>query len=84
LPLAVTVPLYNDLVAGVSQPVKGAVAQDRIIKDPQPFIYSAVTGDYQAGPVMAGDDQLIEVGGLLRVKPLQAEVVKDKYVGSHE
>jgi len=56
LPPAVTVSRNYYLVAGVGQAVRGAVAQDRIAEDSQPFIHSAVTGDYQAESVMAGDD----------------------------
>jgi len=62
LPLAATIPLNHDLIAGIGQAVQGTVAQDRVVEDPQPFIHGAVTGDYQAGPVVAGNDQLIEVG----------------------
>jgi len=56
LPLAVAVSLNHNLIVGVGQAVQGTVTQDRIIEDYQPFIHGVVTGDYQAGPMIAGYD----------------------------
>ena len=55
----------DDLVAGVSQPVQGAVAQDGVIEEAEPFVHGPVAGDDEAGRPMPVEDEFVEVGGLL-------------------
>ena len=57
--------LDDDLVAGIGQPVQGAVAQDGVVKDAEPFLHGPVAGDDKAGDPVAVEDELVEVGGLL-------------------
>ena len=44
----VAVALDDDLVAGVGQPVQGAVPQYGVLEKTQPFLYSPVAGDHEA------------------------------------
>ena len=44
----VTWTFENDLLAGVSQAIEGAVAKDGLIKQPQPLLHCPVTGDNEA------------------------------------
>ena len=44
--LSVAGPLDDDLVAGVGQPVQGAVAQDGVIEEAEPLLHRPVAGDY--------------------------------------
>ena len=83
-PLSVAGALNDYLVAGISQAVQGAVAQDGVIKQSQPLLYRPVAGDNKAGLAVPGDNQLIEVGRLLGGKPLQPKVVHDEQVRAEE
>ena len=67
-PFPVAGALDDDLVAGVGQPVQGAIAQHGVVKDAQPFLHRPVAGDDQAGDPVAVEDELVEVGGLLSRK----------------
>ena len=49
LSLSVAGPLDDDLVAGVGQAVQGAVTQDGIIEEAEPFLHGLVAGDDEAG-----------------------------------
>ena len=69
-PFPVAGALDDYLVAGVGQPVEGAVPQDGVVKDAQPFLHRPVAGDDQAGDPVAFEDELVEVGGLPAVVPL--------------
>ena len=40
--------LDDDLVAGVGQPVQGAVARNGVVKEAQPFVHDPVAGDDEA------------------------------------
>ena len=71
-------PLDDDLVAGVGQPVQGAVAQDGVIEEAEPFLHGPVAGDDEAGDPVSADDQLVEVGGLLAGEPVEAQVAQDE------
>ena len=71
-------PFDDDLVAGVGQPAQGAVAQDRVFEEAEPFLHGPVADDDEAGDPMATDDQLVEVSGLLAGKAVQAQVVQDE------
>ena len=57
--------LDDYLVAGVGQLVQGAVAQDGIVEEAQPFVHSPVAGDYEAGPPVTVENELVEVCRLL-------------------
>ena len=76
--LSVAGPLDNDLVAGVGQPVHGAVAQDGVVEEAEPFLHGPVAGDDEAGDPMATDDQLVEVGGLLSGEAVEAQIGQDE------
>ena len=76
--LSVAGPLDDDLVAGVGQPVQGAVAQDGIIEEAEPFLHGPVAGDDEAGDPVSADDQLVKVGGLLAGEPVEAQVVQNE------
>ena len=68
----VTVALDGYLVAGVGQSIQSAVPQYGVIEESQPLIYRPVAGDNEAGAAVSGDDELVEVGGLLSAQALQA------------
>ena len=57
-PLAVALALDHDLVAGVGEPVEGAVAEDRVVEEAEPLLDGAVGGDDEAGAAVAADDQM--------------------------
>ena len=44
------------LVAGVGQPVQGAVPQDGVVEDAQSFLHGPVAGDDKAGDPVAVED----------------------------
>ena len=81
---AVAGALDDDLVAGIGQPVQGAVAEDGVIEEVEPFVHGPVAGDDEAGRSVAMEDQFVEIGGLLGCEPVQAEVVEDEQVGREE
>ena len=74
-PLPVALALDDDLVAGVGEPVEGAVAEDGVVEETEPLVDSPVGGDDEAGGAMPGDDELVEVYGLLLGHPVETEVV---------
>ena len=41
-PFPVAAALNDDLVAGVGQPVQGAVAQDGVVEETQPFVHGTI------------------------------------------
>ena len=76
--LSVAGPLDDDLVAGVGQAVQGAVAQDGIIEEAEPFLHGPIAGDDAAGDPVSADDQFVQIGGLLSGEPVEAQVVQDE------
>ena len=76
--LSVAGPLDDDLVAGVGQAVQGAVAEDGVVEEAEPFLHGPIAGDDEAGDPMATDDQLVEVGGLLAPEPVETQVGQDE------
>ena len=76
--------LDDDLVAGVGQPVQRAVAQNGVVKEAQPPVHGPVAGDDEAGRPVPVEDEFVEVGGLLRSEPVQAQVVQNEQVGGQE
>ena len=71
-PLPVAGAFDDDLVAGVGESVEGAVAEDGIVEEAEPFLDGPVGGDDEAGDAVSADDQLVEVGGLLGGEPVEA------------
>ena len=67
-------PLDDDLVAGIGQAVQGAVAQDGVVEEAEPFLHRPVAGDDEAGDPVSGDNQVIEVGRLLVGLAAEAQV----------
>ena len=76
--LPVAGPLDDDLVAESGQPVHGAVAEDGVIEEAEPFLHSPVAGDDEAGNPMATDDQLVEVSRLRSGEPVEAQIGQDE------
>ena len=76
--LSVGGPLDDDLVAGVGQPVQGAVAEDGIVEETEPFLHGPVAGDDAAGDPVSADDQLVEVSGLLGGEAVEAQTGQDE------
>ena len=76
--LSVAGPLDDDLVAESGQPVHGAVAEDGIIKETEPFLLGPVAGDDAAGDPVSADDQLVEVSRLRSGEPVEAQVGQDE------
>ena len=71
--LSVAGPLNDDLIAGIGQPVQGAVAQDGVVKEAEPFLDAAIAGYDAVGYPVSADDQLVEVGGLLGGEPVEVQ-----------
>ena len=76
--------LDDDLVAGVGQPVQGAVAQNGVVKEAQPFVHGTIAGDDEAGRPVPVEDEFVKVGGLLRSEPVQAQIVQNEQVWGQE
>ena len=74
----------DDLVAGVGQPVQGAVAQDGVIEEAQPFVHGPVAGDDEARCSVPIEDEFVEVGGLLSGQAMETQVIEDEQVGREE
>ena len=83
-PLPVAGSVDYDLVAGVGQPVQGAVAEDRIVEQAEPFVHGPVAGDDEAGRPVAVEDEFVEIGGLLCGEAVQSQVVQDEQVWGQE
>ena len=83
-PLSVALAFDDDLIAGVGEPVEGAVAEDGIVEEAEPLLDGAVGGDDEAGDPMPIEDEVVEVGGLLCSEPMQPEVVQDEQIGREE
>ena len=78
--LSVAGPLNDDLVAGVGQAIQGAVSQDRVVEEAEPFLHGPVAGDDAAGDPVSADDQLVKVGGLLAGEPVETQVGQDEQI----
>ncbi len=79
--LPVAGPLDDYLVSGVGETIQGAVAKDRIIKQPKPFVNRPVAGKDEAGFPVTSDNEFVKISRLLGGQFLQAEVVEYKQVG---
>ena len=71
--LPVAGPLDDDLEAGIGQPVQGAVTQDGVIEEAEPFLHGPIAGYDAAGYPVSADDQLVEVGRLLGGEPVEVQ-----------
>ena len=60
-PFAIVGSLNDYLVASVGQPVEGAVAEDGVVEEAEPFLYGPVGGDDEAGDPVTADYELVEV-----------------------
>ena len=49
---------HDDLVAGVGQPVQGAIPQDGVVEEAEPLPHGPVAGDDEAGDPVPADDQV--------------------------
>ena len=78
--LSVAVSLNDDLETGVGQAVQGAVAQDRVVEEAEPFLHGPIAGDDEAGDPVSADDQFVQIGGLMSGEPVEAQVVQDEQV----
>ena len=74
-PLPVAGTLDDDLVAGVGQAVKSAVAEDAIFEEAEPFVDGPVAGDDEAGRAVAVENEFVESGELLSGEPVQAQFI---------
>ena len=83
-PFPVAGALDDDLVAGVGQAVQGAVAEDGIIEEAEPFFDGPVAGDDAAGGPVAVEDEFVKVGGLLGGEPVETQVIQDQQIGRQE
>lgn len=51
----------DDLIAGISQAIEGAVAQYGVIEEPEPFFHCPVAGNDEAGVAVAGNNKFVDV-----------------------
>ena len=58
-PFPVALAFDDDLIAGVGQPIQGAVAQNGVFEEAEPFLHAAVAGDDEAGGPVATDNELV-------------------------
>ena len=71
---------HDYLVAGVGQPVQGAVPQDGVVEEAEPLPHGPVAGDDEAGDPVPADDQFVQVCRLLAGEAVQPQVVQDEQV----
>ena len=85
--LPVAGPLNDDLETGVGQAVQGAVTEDGVIEEAEPFLHGPIAGDDEAGDPVSVDGQLIEVGGLLSGEaagPRSPKMSRSRYIDLSE
>ena len=85
--LPVASPLNDDLETGVGQAVQGAVTEDGVIEEAEPFLHGPIAGDDEAGDPVSVDGQLIEVGGLLSGEaagPRSPKMSRSRYIDLSE
>ena len=64
-PFSISGSLDDDLVAGVGQPVEGAVAEDVVVEETELFLHGFVGGNNEEGGPLTADWELVGVLGLL-------------------
>ena len=71
-----------DLVAGVGQPVEGALTQNGILEQPQLFFHRPVAGDHEAGGPVSVEDQFVQLrrllGGVKRCSPRSSRISRSE------
>jgi group II intron reverse transcriptase/maturase len=80
LTAAVTLAFDHNLVGVVGEAVEGALGEDRIVEERDPFLDAPVGGDEGRGTAVTLDDDLVEVAGLLGVEAPEPEVVDDEQI----
>ena len=58
-PFTIAGALDDNLVAGIGQPAQGAVAEDGVVEETEPFLHGPVGCDDEAGDPMAADCELV-------------------------
>ena len=79
-PFTIAGTLDDNLIAGVGQPVQGAVSQDGIVEEAEPFLHGPVGCDDEAGDPVTADYELVEVSRLLGCEAVKAQVIDDEQV----
>ena len=64
----------------VGEAIEGAVGEDGVVEEGDPFLDGAVARDDRGGPAVALDEDVVEVAGLLGGELPEAEVVHDQRV----
>jgi hypothetical protein len=64
----------------MGEPIEGAVGEDGIVKEGDPFIDGAIACDDGGGVAVALDEDIVEVARLLRGELAEAEVVEDEQI----
>ena len=65
----------DNLVAGVGQRGQGAVAEYGVIEEGKPFLHGPVGCDVEAGYPVTADNELVQVGLLVRCKAVETQVI---------
>ena len=78
LSATVGVAFDGDLVGVVGESVEGALGEEGVVEEEDPFVDGAVARDDGAGAFAAFDDDAVEVAALLGGEALQAEVVDEE------
>ena len=73
-------PLHHDLMGPVGEAIQGAVGEDGIVEEGDPFLDGAIAGDHRRRPTMPFDQDVVEVAGLLGGERAEAEVIHDQDV----
>ncbi len=84
LVFSVAFTFHDDLVGVVRQAVQGALCQDRVVEERDPFLHCAVAREDRRGAPMTLDDDLVDVARLSRIKPAKPEVINDQQIGCKE
>ena len=58
-------PLHHHLMRPVGEAIEGAVGEDGIVEEGDPFLAGAVAGDHRCGSTMPFDEDVVKVAGLL-------------------
>ncbi len=64
--------LDDNLVAGVGQPVEGAVAEGGIVEETEPFLHGPIGCDDETGDPVTADYELVQISRLLGCKAMEA------------
>ena len=83
-PFSIAGSLDDNLVAGVGQPVEGAVAEDGVVEQAEPFLHGPIGGDDEAGDRVTADYELVQISRLLGCKAVEAQVIQDEQVWGEE